>query len=313
MKKIPVFSINGFLESGKTQFILSTIRRDGFYNRGSTLLICCEQGEIEYDVEELKRYNTILVNIEDEEELTKETLDKIYKKYRTTRIVIENNFMWDNNKTKYPDYFDFAQIITIVDGLTFPIYYQNMRQKFTDIIKYSDVVAFTKLNDDRSSLQQFEAGLRITNSNCLYCLINEECISTMEAFEMKLPYNLEDKEIVINDNDFGIFYIDTFENRASYEGKIIELNTWVVKTDMLANNEFIAGRKVLNCCADDIQLFGFLVVDDLGKNLKHDSWIRLKATCHIEYNEQYQEEEVILYPIEITIIDKIENEILDLR
>ena len=313
MKKIPVFSINGFLESGKTQFILSTIRRDGFYNRGSTLLICCEQGEIEYDIEELKRYNTILVTIEDEEELTKENLDKIYKKHRTSRIVIENNFMWDNNNKKYPDYFDFAQIITIIDGLTFPIYYQNMRQKFTDIIKYSDVVAFTKLNDDRSSLQQFEAGLRITNSNCLYCLINEECISTMEAFEMKLPYNLEDKEIVINDNDFGIFYIDTFENRASYEGKIIELNTWVVKTDMLANNEFIAGRKVLNCCADDIQLFGFLVVDDLGKNLKHDSWIRLKATCHIEYSEQYQEEEVILYPIEITVIDKIENEILDLR
>jgi hypothetical protein len=313
MKKIPVFSINGFLESGKTQFILSTIRRDGFYNRGSTLLICCEQGEIEYDIEELKRYNTILVTIEDEEELTKENLDKIYKTYRTSRIVIENNFMWDNNNKKYPDYFDFAQIIIIIDGITFPIYYQNMRQKFTDIIKYSDVVAFTKLNDDRSSLQQFEAGLRITNSNCLYCLINEECISTMEAFEMKLPYNLEDKEIVINDNDFGIFYIDTFENRASYEGKIIELNTWVVKTDMLANNEFIAGRKVLNCCADDIQLFGFLVVDDLGKNLKHDSWIRLKATCHIEYNEQYQEEEVILYPIEITVIDKIENEILDLR
>ena len=313
MKKIPVFSINGFLESGKTQFILSTIRRDGFYNRGSTLLICCEQGEIEYDIEELKRYNTILVTIEDEEELTKENLDKIYKKYRTSRIVIENNFMWDNNNKKYPDYFDFAQIITIIDGLTFPIYYQNMRQKFTDIIKYSDVVAFTKLNDDRSSLQQFEAGLRITNSNCLYCLINEECISTMEAFEFKLPYNIEDKEIVISDNDFGIFYIDTFENRASYEGKIIELNTWVVKTDMLANNEFIAGRKVLNCCADDIQLFGFLVVDDLGKNLKHDSWIRLKATCHIEYNEQYQEEEVILYPIEITVIDKIENEILDLR
>ena len=313
MKKIPVFSINGFLESGKTQFILSTIRRDGFYNRGTTLLICCEQGEIEYDIEELKRYNTILINVDSEEDMTTDFLDKVYKKYRTNRIVIENNFMWDNSKIKYPEYFDFAQIITIIDGTTFPIYYQNMRQKFTDIIKYSDVVAFTKLNDDRSSLQQFEAGLRITNSNCLYCLINEECISTMEAFDMKLPYNIEDKEIIINDDDFGIFYIDTFENRSNYEGKIIELNTWVVKTDLLEKNQFIAGRKVLNCCADDIQLFGFLVVDDLGKNLKHDSWIHLKAVCHIEYNEQYQEEEVILYPIEITKIKKIEKEILDLR
>ena len=216
MKKIPVFSINGFLESGKTQFILSTIRRDGFYNRGSTLLICCEQGEIEYDEEELSRYNTKVVYIENEEEMTVNNLDKIYQKYKTSRIVIETNFMWDNNKIKYPTYFDFAQIITIVDGKTFPMYYANMRQKFTDIIKYSDVVAFTKLNDDRSSLQQFESGLRITNSNCLYCLINEECISTMEAFDKTLPYDINDDIIILEDNDFGAFYIANYHPQQLY-------------------------------------------------------------------------------------------------
>ena len=52
MKKVPVFSINGFLEAGKTKFILSTIQRDGFHERGTTLLICCEQGEVEYDEKE---------------------------------------------------------------------------------------------------------------------------------------------------------------------------------------------------------------------------------------------------------------------
>ena len=57
MKKVPVFLIDGFLEAGKTQFILSTFRRDEFYKRGKTLLLVCEEGEVEYTQEELDKYN----------------------------------------------------------------------------------------------------------------------------------------------------------------------------------------------------------------------------------------------------------------
>ena len=69
----------------------------------------------------------------------------------------------------------------------------------------------------------------------------------------------------------------------------------------------------MTCCADDVQLYGYLVSDNLGINLKHDSWVKLKASCHIEFNEQYQEEEIVLYPISIEIIDEINEPILDLR
>ena len=78
-------------------------------------------------------------------------------------------------------------------------------------------------------------------------------------------------------------------------------------------NEFVAGRKVMNCCADDIQLFGFIVNDDLGMNIEDDSWIKLTATCHAEFNEEYQEEEIILYPVKIEKIEPLDDEVLDLR
>lgn len=42
MKNIPVFFIDGFLDSGKTTFIIDTIKTDGF--DGSTLLLVCEEG-----------------------------------------------------------------------------------------------------------------------------------------------------------------------------------------------------------------------------------------------------------------------------
>lgn len=313
MKRVPVFLINGFLDSGKTQFILSTIRRDEYYTRGKTLLIVCEQGDNEYDLEELKRYRVDVVYFDDITSFNVDSLSEAYKKYKPNRIVIEFNFLWDISKINLPDFYDISQIITLVDGETFPVYYNNMRQSFNDAFKYSDVVAFTKLNDDRTTLAPFETGLKLINSQCLYCLINEECISTMEAFENTLPYDINSSEITIMDQDFGIFYIDTFKNRKDYEGKIITFNAWVVRSNKLEKNEFIAGRKVLACCANDVQLYGYLVRSSLSIEPKDNEWIKITAKCHIEYNEQYQEEELVLYPSNIEIIKEIQNPILDLR
>ena len=43
---IPVYLIAGFLDAGKTSFI-NGVLRDGFAEEDRTLLICCEEGELE--------------------------------------------------------------------------------------------------------------------------------------------------------------------------------------------------------------------------------------------------------------------------
>ena len=45
----PVYVINGFLESGKSEFISYTIAQPYFQSRETTLLIVCEEGEVEYE------------------------------------------------------------------------------------------------------------------------------------------------------------------------------------------------------------------------------------------------------------------------
>ena len=51
----PVYVINGFLESGKTEFISFTLAQPYFRIKGKTLLLLCEEGEQEYDPELLKK------------------------------------------------------------------------------------------------------------------------------------------------------------------------------------------------------------------------------------------------------------------
>ena len=60
----PVYIINGFLESGKTEFITYTLDQSYFQIKGKTLLILCEEGENEYDPALLKRSNTVMELIE---------------------------------------------------------------------------------------------------------------------------------------------------------------------------------------------------------------------------------------------------------
>ena len=42
--KVPVFVVNGFLESGKTVFCMDTIEDEYFSDGEDTLIIACEEG-----------------------------------------------------------------------------------------------------------------------------------------------------------------------------------------------------------------------------------------------------------------------------
>ena len=89
----PVYIINGFLESGKTEFICYTLEQPYFQIRGKTLLLVCEEGEIEYEEELLKKSRTNLVLIEREEDFNTSHLIELEKKYKPERIIIIERYI----------------------------------------------------------------------------------------------------------------------------------------------------------------------------------------------------------------------------
>ena len=69
-KEVPVYLFVGFLESGKTTFIQETFEDPNFDSGDKTLLLVCEEGEVEYHKAELALQRTRLVTVEDQELLT---------------------------------------------------------------------------------------------------------------------------------------------------------------------------------------------------------------------------------------------------
>ena len=49
MREIPVYLFTGFLGAGKTSFIKETLENHEFGDDGRTLLLVCENGEVQYD------------------------------------------------------------------------------------------------------------------------------------------------------------------------------------------------------------------------------------------------------------------------
>ena len=69
--EVLVYLMTGFLDSGKTQFLNFTLKQDYFQIDGTTLLLLCEEGEEEYDSEELKKYNVVVETVDSQEDLTR--------------------------------------------------------------------------------------------------------------------------------------------------------------------------------------------------------------------------------------------------
>jgi hypothetical protein len=311
MKKIPVFFINGILDSGKSTFIIDTLNNDISQDPSlKTLLLVCEQGEVEFSTTFLKHVNAEVRYFDTIDAFDYKLIEKYIKEIKPDRIVMEMNGMWDITKLQFPRIIEIVQTICFIDASTFGVYFNNMRQKFVDMIKRSQIVVFTKMTD-KSQIEPYQTALKLINNSCSYFIMDEN-MTAQNAFEEPLPYDIDAEVITFDDRDYPTFYVDTFEHKERYENKIVEYDTMVFLSDKLPENTFVAGRKIMNCCSNDIQLYGFLVNSKMGMNLKDRSWIHIKAQIKYEYSKEYQEEELVLHPLEINQIDVEKEDVLNL-
>ena len=135
---IPVYLVAGFLDSGKTSFI-NGILEDGFAREDKTLLICCEEGDEEYEKKALD--NVTVVTVDGEEELTLAFCKELEKKHHPKQVLIEYNGMWQMEKLYrevLPANWVLYQIMTFVQAPTFELFVKNMGQLMICLLYTSD-------------------------------------------------------------------------------------------------------------------------------------------------------------------------------
>ena len=82
----------------KTSFINDTITTTDFCEGEKSLLIVSEQGEVEYNQEEIEACNCDLVYVNSEDEWTYEFFEELKNKYNPTQVLVELNGMFNVNR-----------------------------------------------------------------------------------------------------------------------------------------------------------------------------------------------------------------------
>ena len=292
-----VYMINGFLESGKTEFITYTLAQPYFQTRGTTLLLLCEEGEVEYDDDLLKKSRTVVELIESEADFNPNHLLELEKKYKPERIIVEYNGMWNFKNMKLPWHWKIEQQITTIDGSTFPNYYTNMRSLLAEMVRNSEMIIFNRC-DGISDLSSYKRNIKAVNprADIIFEDANGEITVIMED---DLPYDLKQEVLALDDYGYGIWYLDSMDHLERYIDKKVEFTAMVLKPEEFPKNYFVPGRMAMTCCADDMAFLGYPCEYEGVEQLAQKEWVKVKALVAKEYREEYQGEGPVLHAVSV--------------
>lgn len=287
--EIPVYLFTGFLEAGKSRFIKDLISKQPFKERGNALFLVLEDGEEEFDSDELRRGRVFAEYIDDEGELTEENLRMLRRKHDAAVVIVEFNGMWQL-KSFYdilPDNWFVYQEMFIADSNTIVNYNANMRSLVVDKLESCDLAVFNRVDGDtdKEAIHKLVRGVS-RNADIVYDMID----GTIEYDDMEdpLPFDINADTIVIEDRDFAYWYRDIAADSEKYEGKKIHFKGVVMKDEEIPKGSFVLGRHVMVCCADDIRYSGIACKWQDSETLKSYEWVEITGKIVIENHKIYE-------------------------
>ena len=309
---VPVYLFTGFLESGKTSLIKETLLDPGFNDGEKTLLLACEEGLEEYEDEFLTKTNTTIVTVDHEETLSYEFLKKCDSLIEPDRVMIEFNGTWNFNNfldVEYPFDWLLVQILSTVDASTFQMYINNMRSMIYDQLVHSEVIIFNRCDENTKKLYLRNNVKAINQKAQLIYETKDGQIVDLKDDEM--PFDLSADILKIEDQDYGLWYMDCMEHPRKYDGKKIQIKGKVISTHVEnMDHIFVFGRYAMVCCADDTSLIGLLCQYQESSELLPKEWVSVEADIRVEFDEEYGQEVPILYVKLVESVEPLKDELV---
>ena len=171
-EEMMVYVIMGFLEAGKTNLIRDLVVDDMFDDKIKTMILACEEGELEYEPDVLEKANCVVEYIEDEEAFNGKIIQKFLKKHRPDRIIIEYNGMWP---TKHiPELYDdmeeicfdrevIFQTIDVVNDETFALYMKNMPSMMVDQFRVAEMIIINRCTVEKTNKNSIRGSIKAVN------------------------------------------------------------------------------------------------------------------------------------------------------
>ena len=305
---IPVYLVVGFLDGGKTNFI-NGILEDGFSKNDQTLLLCCEEGDEEYNEKFLK--NVTVVTVDDQAQLTCSFLKDCEKKYRPKQVLIEYNGMWPLTplyENVLPANWVLYQIMCFVEGGSFDLYARNMGQLMMEKITQADLIVFNRCTEEtRDALRK--RNLRMVNRRADIYLEMEDGSSEDYNNGDTCPFDMTPEVLDIPDEDFGIWYVDVMDHPERYAGHLVHMKLVMCHSKKYPGID-CPGRFAMVCCENDVQFLGIIARGEGLDQYKNHDWIEITGRMAVEEHPAYQGKGPVLNVVAIGPCEKPAQEVV---
>jgi hypothetical protein len=284
-KEIPVYLLIGFLDAGITTF-LNGILEDGFARETPTLLLSCEEGEVDYEPNAADKLT--LVTVEDESALTPAFLRELEARHQPGQVIIEYNGMWPLGpllEEKLPEHWIVYQTLSFVAAPTFELYAKNMGQLMMEKLIRTNLLVFNRCTEElKLALRQ--RNLRLVNRRADIFLEDESGQSEDYQDGSVCPFDLSQPVIEIADEDFGLFYVDATDHPDRWDGKQLRLRLVMCRSEKLPG-EYVPGRFAMVCCEKDVAFLALVARGELLSQYETRQWLKVRATVRAQEHPAY--------------------------
>jgi len=199
-----------------------------FDSGDKTLLLVCEEGELEYEPSRFAFGGVHVAQIEDKSELTPENLTALEKKSGCGRVIIEYNGMWlvQELYDAMPDNWLVYQCLATADGTTIKTYAGDnaMRGLLLDKLRGSELLVVNRaeaVNDDESR-QLIHKLVRQASRRCDIAYEFKDGSVAYDDIPDPLPFDINAPIIEIPEEFFGVWYMDCMDDPKKYDGKTVK-------------------------------------------------------------------------------------------
>lgn len=284
-----VYMVTGFLEAGKTTFMQKFVLPDKPTKNIKFAVISFEEGEEEYDEEEVGK-NNIDVYYFDRDNLNEEFLNDFESKHDYRAVFVEYNGMWQFQDfiDAMPENWAVVQVFNVMNSDTIMTENANMRQLVYDKLQVTDIAFFNRVGKD-------------TDKNVLHKLVRAVSLQTNILFqdavtmrvdrdeiEDELPFDMNANPIVIQDRDYAYFYRELCENTNSFEGKTVSFKGIAGQDVKHDKDTYVFGRHIMQCCAADIQFYGMVCFARNGIKMQSGAWYTITGKISIKRHPMYK-------------------------
>lgn len=276
---VPVYLIAGFLESGKTTMIESMLLDEDFTGGEEILVICCEEGEEEYNPEAMAKGHAHLVVLEDPSELSSLKMKQLNEQFHPQRVMIEYNTMWGLEKfatLRPPAGWRLVQVITLADSGTMANYMTNMRTQMSGPLREADLILVNRCAPDFNK-SYWRKQLRALNPNATILFENLDGSTEDGVTDEDLPYDMKADVIDIAEDQFGLFYLDAMDHPERYDMRTVRLVGQAFPEERAPEGFCFFGRYAMTCCSNDISECGWYCQGTMKPGT--GAFFRLTALC----------------------------------